>query len=206
MDALAGPAKPQRRCRCHRSGGGRAGGIRPAARHAGLCAPAVRSGCHHAVCRQGGAPPSSGGLPAGASALGAGPFRGAASAAAGLAVLAGARAVARHTRAQGPSDLRALESSVRASWREQMQSTGIFSQGSADAQKHRMRALLDQWAGPPPLNDPAAQLHGVRYLPWADWPERLQGPRVESAFWQQDAEGRFFGAANRLQKLWGGSP
>jgi type VI secretion system protein ImpM len=117
-----------------------------------------------------------------------------------------ARAVARHTRAQGPSDLRALESSVRASWREQMQSTGIFSQGSADAQKHRMRALLDQWAGPPPLNDPAAQLHGVRYLPWADWPERLQGPRVESAFWQQDAEGRFFGAANRLQKLWGGSP
>ena len=68
----------------------------------------------------------------------------------------------------------------------------------------RMEAVLDQGMGPAPGNDPAAGLHGVRHLPWADWPHRLQGARAESAFWQQDAEGRFIGAANRLQKLWGG--
>jgi hypothetical protein len=32
------------------------------------------------------------------------------------------------------------------------------------------------------------------------------GMRAESAFWQQDAEGRFIGAANKLQKLWGRQP
>lgn len=117
-----------------------------------------------------------------------------------------ARAVARHTRAQGFADLRALERTVRALWREQMQSTDASSAITADARRHRTQALLDNCAGPAPLNDPAAQLHGVRYLPWTNWPARLQGSRVESAFWQQDSEGRFIGAANRLQRLWGGAP
>jgi type VI secretion system protein ImpM len=68
----------------------------------------------------------------------------------------------------------------------------------------RMEALLDQGWAPHPTTIPPPRLHGVRHLPWADWPHRLQGARAESAFWQQDAEGRFIGAANRLQKLWGG--
>ncbi|SCX68198.1 type VI secretion system-associated protein TagF [Variovorax sp. EL159] len=117
-----------------------------------------------------------------------------------------ARAVARHTRARGASDLRALEHTVRALWREQMQPqpTDGIPRGATEVQHWRMQAALDHWAGEAPLNDPAVQLHGVRYLPWADWPERLDGPRAESAFWQQDAQGRFIGAANKLQKLWGG--
>jgi type VI secretion system protein ImpM len=113
-----------------------------------------------------------------------------------------ARAVARHTRAQGYPDIRALEITVRALWESSCKTEEDF----AGQRIRRMQALLDRWAGPAPANDPAAQWHGVRYLPWVDWPQRLQGARAESAFWQQDAEGRFIGAANKLQKLWGGSP
>jgi type VI secretion system protein ImpM len=124
-----------------------------------------------------------------------------------------ARAVARHTRAQGRTDIRALEATVRALWREQMHAAAVPWEGSDRTEEdltgqraRRMHALLDRWAGPAPANDPAAQLHGVRYLPWADWPQRLHDVRAESAFWQQDAEGRFIGAANKLQKLWGRQP
>jgi type VI secretion system protein ImpM len=113
-----------------------------------------------------------------------------------------ARAVARHTRAQGHPDIRALEMTVQALW----ESSCKIEEDFAGQRVRRMQVLLDRWAGPAPANDPAAQWHGVRYLPWVDWPQRLQGVRAESAFWQQDAEGRFIGAANKLQKLWGGSP
>lgn len=112
-----------------------------------------------------------------------------------------ARAVARHTRTQGPTDIRALEVTVRALWEESCKMEEAF----AGQRVRRMRALLDRWAGPAAADDSSAQLHGVRYLPWADWPRRLQDTHAESAFWQQDAAGRFIGAANRLQKLWGGS-
>lgn len=111
-----------------------------------------------------------------------------------------ARAVARHIRPQGRVDVAALEATLRALWREQLQMGDDIT-----AQRvRRMKTLLDRCAGPASADDPAAQLHGVRHLPWADWPRRLQGARAESAFWQQDAEGRFISAGNRLQKLWSG--
>ncbi len=117
-----------------------------------------------------------------------------------------ARAVARHTRAQGPSDIRALQLTVQALWRALISSASEPQEGPGERHRQQMQALLDRWGGPAPANDPAARLHGVRYLPWADWPQRLEGARAESVFWQQDAMGRFIGAANRLQKLWGVSP
>lgn len=119
-----------------------------------------------------------------------------------------ARAVARHTCAQGLADLRALERTVRGLWRAQQSRDGRAEpeEGSRELRGKQTQALLDRWAGPPLPNDPAAALQGVRFLPWPDWPGRLQGPRAEMAFWQQDAQGRFIGAAHRLQKLWGGAP
>lgn len=121
-----------------------------------------------------------------------------------------ARAVARHTCANGAADIQALERTVQALWRLQApQRTAPRRGGSDDAEgpaEQRCRqaqALLDQVGGPAPANDPAAQLHGVRHLPWADWPQRLLRTRAESAFWQQDAAGRFVNAANRLQNMWG---
>jgi type VI secretion system protein ImpM len=110
-----------------------------------------------------------------------------------------ARVVARHARTQGHADFHALETTVRALWEESCK----MEKDRPEQRTLRMEALLDRGLGPASNNDPAAGLHGVRHLPWADWPHRLQGARAESAFWQQDAEGRFIGAANRLQKLWG---
>ena len=108
-----------------------------------------------------------------------------------------ARAVARHAR-MSRADIQALEITVRALRTESRELEKDFS-----VQRVRwLQALLDQQTGPALSDDPAAELHGVRHLPWADWPYRLQGARAESAFWQQDANGRFIGAANRLQKLW----
>lgn len=122
-----------------------------------------------------------------------------------------ARAVARHTRAEGPADLAAIESTVKALWRDQRHApaaarTPACGEFEAVVRVRRTQGLLDQWAGAAPQDELGGQLHGVRYLPWADWPQRLSGACVESAFWQQDAHGRFVGAANRLQKLWGEVP
>ncbi len=120
-----------------------------------------------------------------------------------------ARAVARHTRAQAESNIQALEHTVWALWHLHRSGWAALpkdydeAQGVTERRFERAWSLLDQWAGPAPQNDPAAQLHGVHYLPWADWPQRLQHARAESAFWQQDAAGRFINAANRLQSLWG---
>lgn len=108
-----------------------------------------------------------------------------------------ARAVARQA-CMGRADIRTLESTLHALRIESRELEKDFSVQRV----HWMQASLDQRAGPAPSNDLAAELHGVRHLPWADWPHRLQGARAESAFWQQDANGRFIGAANRLQKLW----
>jgi len=113
-----------------------------------------------------------------------------------------ARAMARHARTQDHAGFPSLEGAVRALWEESRKA----EKNRLAQRTRRMEALLHRWLGPPPENDPAAKLHGVRHLPWADWPHRLQGAHAESAFWQQDAEGRFIGAANRLHKLWGGVP
>lgn len=122
-----------------------------------------------------------------------------------------ARAVARHTRVEGAADLGAMKCTLKALWGDQKQASAAaraatWSEAEAAARTRRTAALLDRWAGSEPQDDLGAQLHGVRYLPWADWPQRLAGARVECAFWQQDAQGRFVGAANRLHKLWGATP
>ncbi|MDQ0015744.1 type VI secretion system protein ImpM [Variovorax boronicumulans] len=112
-----------------------------------------------------------------------------------------ARAVARQA-CMGLADIQALKATLHALRAESRELEKNFS-----VQRVRwMQALLDQRTGPAPRNDPAAELHGVRYLPWADWPHRLQGVRAESAFWQQDVNGRFIGAANKLIRLWSVSP
>ena len=51
-----------------------------------------------------------------------------------------------------------------------------------------------------------SRMHGVKYLPWADWPKRvLEGDKknnlVES-FWQQDTQGRYISADDSLAGLW----
>lgn len=54
--------------------------------------------------------------------------------------------------------------------------------------------------GAPHPEDVAGTFDGVRFLPWADWPQRLTaevaGPT--SAFWQQDLRGRFVAARHTL--------
>lgn len=69
------------------------------------------------------------------------------------------------------------------------------------------------------LADAAEYLHGVRYLPWPDWPALIlpaqrhqqrevgalaQRPRLtpQAAFWQQDAQGGYINAAHSLAELW----
>lgn len=122
-----------------------------------------------------------------------------------------ARALARHTWEEGPAELSATACTVKALWRDQKHASAAVriairdrDRTEIEARNHRTQELLDRCAGAAPRDDPAAQLHGVCHLPWADWPQRLSGARVESAFWQQDAQGRFVGAANGLHKLWGG--
>lgn len=57
----------------------------------------------------------------------------------------------------------------------------------------------------PHPEDPVQRLHGVRYLPWSDWPQRLTNGELDlsqrAAFWQQDLRGRFVGAATRMQDV-----
>ena len=45
-------------------------------------------------------------------------------------------------------------------------------------------------------------LRGVRYLPWADWPNRILRSQPVSAFWQQDHAGKYVNAAETLEELW----
>lgn len=137
-----------------------------------------------------------------------------------------ARAVARHAGPQGTADMHMLQRTVWGLWRlhapgltdvwdrrrASALSTGPASAGDGARPKagspsspDRVQSLLDELAGPAPADDPAAGLHGVRHLPWADWPQRLQRSRPDSAFWQQDAAGGFVNAANRLQQLWSGA-
>lgn len=72
-------------------------------------------------------------------------------------------------------------------------------------QKIRKDANVQTYIAAPHSEDPAHRLHGVRYLPWADWPHRLTGKGMDStqhaAFWQQDLTGRFVGVAERMQDV-----
>jgi type VI secretion system protein ImpM len=59
---------------------------------------------------------------------------------------------------------------------------------------------LSQTFSPEPSEQPA--LHGVSHMPWADWPARILDRRRKAcAFWQQDNEGRYIGAAETLSQF-----
>jgi type VI secretion system protein ImpM len=54
---------------------------------------------------------------------------------------------------------------------------------------------IQNWVDPPArLDDPAQHLDGVRFLPWADWPDCLLDSPVQGFFWQQNLHGRFISA------------
>jgi type VI secretion system protein ImpM len=44
-------------------------------------------------------------------------------------------------------------------------------------------------------------LKGVQHMPWADWPYRMWRASSKNAFWQQDSQGRYIGAAEKLSQL-----
>lgn len=129
-----------------------------------------------------------------------------------------ARAVARHAGPQGTPDVQVLERTVQGLWRLHAPGWPDLRRrwrlgpggdprphGGRSSLPDRAQSLLDELAGPAPATDPARLCHGVRHLPWADWPECLQRSRPESAFWQQDAAGGYVNAAARLQLLWSGA-
>lgn len=128
-----------------------------------------------------------------------------------------ARALARHAGPQGAQDVQRLGRTVQGLWRLhapgwpdlrrrwRLEPGGDpHPHGGQPSLPDRVQSILDELAGHAPDTDPARLLHGVRHLPWADWPERLHHRQPESAFWQQDAAGGFVNAAERLQPLWSG--
>jgi len=117
-----------------------------------------------------------------------------------------ARAVARHTGEVTIADIQSLRRTVQELWN--LHAPEWTSLWANDKTRERPSSeasaqLLDRWAGPPSPADLADKLHGVRHLPWSDWPQCLQRTHATGAFWQQDAKGRFVNAANRLQRMWG---
>ncbi|MDM0112100.1 type VI secretion system-associated protein TagF [Variovorax sp. J22R133] len=123
-----------------------------------------------------------------------------------------ARAIARHTNEVNISDMPSLRRTVNElwslhapAWTELWAGHKVEGRPASPPIADNSGALVDRWAGPASAADLAGRLHGVRHLPWADWPECLHRPHRHGVFWQQDAQGRFVNAANRLQRLWGES-
>lgn len=141
-----------------------------------------------------------------------------------------ARTVARHAGLSEAADIRALERTTHELWClhkptvSQLLPVAWRPVQNPVVLVARSRALLDRLLGAPSLDDTAHRLAGVRFLPWADWPERVCEPRrfqraprmdgggpetglrFQGAFWQQDDSGGFVNAATRLGPLWSGSP
>lgn len=64
------------------------------------------------------------------------------------------------------------------------------------------RENIQRFIPPAHQEDLIHRLHGVRYLPWADWPRRLTSGEIpQAAFWQQDLQGRFVGAAEHMRDV-----
>jgi type VI secretion system protein ImpM len=121
-----------------------------------------------------------------------------------------ARALARHVGEQGMTHVLPLRRTVHALWSlhepagwNALGGSPLPSESRTRVARAGVEQLLDRVAGPAPAADVAAHLRGVRFMPWADWPQCLANARVQSAFWQQDAQGGFVNATNRLQTLWG---
>lgn len=68
----------------------------------------------------------------------------------------------------------------RPDWR------ALFGLTTPPPKEERFQALVNA-----PLR---TDLQGVRFLPWADWPQRLWAPRPLCYFWQQDLTGRYLQA------------
>lgn len=68
----------------------------------------------------------------------------------------------------------------RPNWR------ALFGLTTPPPKEERFQALVNA-----PLR---SDLEGVRFLPWADWPQRLWAPRPLCYFWQQDLTGRYLQA------------
>lgn len=108
-----------------------------------------------------------------------------------------ARLLAQHVQARADCELRQLAQHVDRLWCE-LGDGGCGGPAGKAADAPAVRAPAHGF------HDPAAALHGVRHLPWSDWPRRLQGVRGHCAFWQQDVAGRFVNASENLVSLWEG--
>ncbi|MDR3322912.1 MAG: type VI secretion system-associated protein TagF [Zoogloeaceae bacterium] len=53
---------------------------------------------------------------------------------------------------------------------------------------------IQRLVGSPHPDDPVRHQEGVRFLPWANWPDCVLNPHTHEYFWQQDLRGRFIGA------------
>ncbi|WP_211460490.1 TagF domain-containing protein [Collimonas silvisoli] len=101
--------------------------------------------------------------------------------------------------AQAPDHLTALTTQLDALWQTMRPGWRQMLGGSAAAfDLAGAQALI----GAPHPEDPVRHLDGVRYLPWANWPQQLTSsgaaPSLRPAFWQQDMKGRFVAAAVNL--------
>lgn len=121
-----------------------------------------------------------------------------------------ARVVRHHVRSGG--DAMMLERAIRAVWLVHAPTwpsgrrPGPVPESVAALLQARSQAAFDECAGTAPPADPASRLVGVRHLPWADWPNRLERRAAGSAFWQQDLSGGYVAAAFRLKDIWEKSP
>lgn len=101
-----------------------------------------------------------------------------------------------------PGRVEALSSAIDTQWQAHAPDMRC-ALVAAHAQSHALR-MTEAANGEqrPALPDPAADLQGVRFLPWSDWPRSLLKPPYRAAFWQQDANGGFIDAAEQLGPLW----
>lgn len=67
-----------------------------------------------------------------------------------------------------------------------------------ELQSWLVRRLPPSQETPPPLMLLSHRLHGVRHMPWAQWPEGKHAAARHAAFWQQDGEGGIVAAASTL--------
>ena len=101
-----------------------------------------------------------------------------------------------------PGRVEALSSAIDTQWQAHAPDMRC-ALVAAHAQSHALRmAEAANGEQRPALPDPAADLQGVRFLPWSDWPRSLLKPPYRAAFWQQDANGGFIDAAEQLGPLW----
>lgn len=128
------------------------------------------------------------------------------------------RLVVRYTHGPAPSAM-PIHQAVDELWRRFAPG---WLHGLGIARKGPSATDLDQWLQTarvpgPPEQDAMQMLHGVRHLPWLDWPHRIWKDASEPghgsfampahreaarSYWQHDAAGGYVGAAGKLAELW----